>query len=180
MSFGLAQAINDPTAQANIHASDVTSKFASEINPSSYYINHNVNRNYYSIGSSPNSTVPQNSKIGAFQPITNGTTSIVNTYYNTYNIYNGTEVLQSSLNQSEQQNLSAKETATNSDSNSAVSSGNIRDKLGITVTGSPISSTETANKQSQDASVTPGANNQQEDKISGTRTGMKDFNNPQG
>lgn len=177
MSFGLAQAVNDPTAQANIHASDVTSKFASEINPSSHYINHNVNRNYYSIGSSPNSTVPENSKTDTVQPTTNGNTSIVNTYYTTYNIYNGTDILQSNLNQSKQNSSSTPKAETKRNSNSAVPTENIREKLGITANGSPISSTETAAEKSQKTSITSGAGIKEEDTIGETRGSMKDFPN---
>lgn len=175
MSFGLAQAINDPTQQANIHASDVTNKFASEINPSSYYINHNTDRNYYLIGSSPNAIVPGNSRIGAHQPETNGTASIVNTYYNTYNIYNGTEIQQSRLNQTNmtESNSSAKNNAaTKKDSQSAAPTDNIRKDLGITIDGKidgkEVSSTEKVNQRSV-------SDHHPEDDISDNRKGMKDF-----
>lgn len=50
-SLIFAQAINDPTAQSNIHASHIASNFASEIVPGINYTDPNTKKNYYLIGS---------------------------------------------------------------------------------------------------------------------------------
>ena len=160
ISFGLVQAINDPTAQANIHASDVTIKFASEINPSSNYINHNANRDFYSIGLSPNTPPPDNRKNETVQP-----TSIVNTYYNTYNTYNENNISQSKLNLSKQNNSSSTEPTKKHDSNSATPTEDIRKKLGITIRGESTTSTDAPSTTPDAPSTTPGQHNTQEEKI---------------
>ncbi len=50
-SLVLVQAMSDPAAEANIHASSFTSKFAYEINPGRYYTDPDTKNGYYLIGS---------------------------------------------------------------------------------------------------------------------------------
>lgn len=50
-SLVLSQALNDPASQANIRASHISSKFVSEINTNSYYINYDTKNKYCLINS---------------------------------------------------------------------------------------------------------------------------------
>jgi predicted polyphosphate/ATP-dependent NAD kinase len=176
MSFGLVQAINDPTEQANIHASDVTNKFMSEINPSSYYNDYNSDRNYYLIGSSLNAIVPGKSKIGSLQTEPDRNASVVNTYYNTYNIYNGTELQRSSSNQTDPNIIALNgdvknKTAIKRDSKSAAPTNDIRSDLGITKQGKKITSIGNTNKEPRKSVI----DDSDEDKISDVRKNTKTF-----
>jgi hypothetical protein len=130
----LAEAINDPSAQANIHATHITSNFASEINSGQYYTNPITKREYYLIGStdsghekttpSVNTTVVANeteiiqpasnvttlttkSEIETIQPVGNKTTSITINTYNTLIIIanNKTEAIQPVANNTTSQKI---------------------------------------------------------------------------
>jgi hypothetical protein len=109
----LAQAINDPSVQANIHATHIASKFASEINPGKYHQYPNAKKHYYLIGSIdlgseqtapslpivanragiiqqvPTMSVPMtNGEIEMSSPFANGTKPIVTNTYDIFNILN--------------------------------------------------------------------------------------------
>lgn len=113
----LAQTIEGPLAQANIHATHIASNFASASNSFGYYINPDTKRGYYSIDSTDqlpektasNVTTPIVNKTEIIHPMLNETTlttisknetnqptanktmplvtTIYNHSYNTYYIY---------------------------------------------------------------------------------------------
>lgn len=121
-SFVLAQSINDPSAQADIHATHIASNFLSEVGSIGYYKNPDTNKGYYLIGSinqghgqtspnintpivanktetihlSPNETAPSTiSKNETIQPATNKNISVITNIYTTYIILNNkTEINQ--------------------------------------------------------------------------------------
>lgn len=123
----LALETNDPSAQANIHATQVASNFASKISPGRYYIMHNTKRGDYLIGSTdqkpeltapnvtmsittnttgkilptPNETISTKiSKIDTAQQVDNRSIPSVNNTYNIFifNIGNKNDTLQPAAN----------------------------------------------------------------------------------
>jgi hypothetical protein len=112
-SLVIAHAINDPSVQANIHATHIASKFASEINPGKYHQYPNAKKHYYLIGSIdlgseqtapslpivanragiiqqvPTMTVPAtNGEIETSSLFSNGTALAVTDIYDIFNILN--------------------------------------------------------------------------------------------
>lgn len=162
VSLVVAQAINDPASQANIRASHTTSKFISEINASSYYIDYDTKNKYCMISSTfqvpaqttPNTSIVANrsgtilqspnvidlstdSKVEATPPVTNKTVPMV------INIYNSTVILSDKRNETIQPSANATVPLKDNDSGGNSLGPQYSDSIDSSATSTPISGANT-------------------------------------